>query len=205
MKWYIKKNIYSLHKMHTFAYDLDSYNRIPVEEIDSGVSDMKKLYFKHIKKSDSVFESRMLSAFSKMDFKPNFNIEELRKRFGLGYFLTITETEHKEIVGWTWAAVKKVFFDDFNCYIKIKPKHAFSYSTYVHKDYRGKKLNHFMKEVNFYNLKQMDYNCIWALVHTWNKSSIRSLQNMKWDSIGYYKFLKLFYMNFHYPPESVKS
>ena len=122
----------------------------------------------------------------------------------MGYFFTVSETDGGEIVGWTCAAVNEVFFDDFNSNITLKKDHAFSYSTYVHKKFRGKKLNHYMKEINFYNLKIKGFNCIWALVHKWNKPSIKSLQNMKWSMIGDYRFLKFMYLNFHFPPDALK-
>ena len=200
MLWYFKKNIFSLNSMVVVEYDL---SRLPTKEIAYPiVVDGMQVVAKQLKKITPEYETKIISAIQKMDFTPPFNIQEAKRRLKKGCYFIILENDI-EIIGWSWAAINRVFFDEFNCHINIKGKHAFFFNTYVHKGFRGKRLNHIVFHEKLHQLKKDGYDKIWGLIYKSNKPSRRSLQEIGFEEIGSYSFAKLLFMNFRFPPKGI--
>lgn len=200
MLWFIKKNIFSLNSMVVVEYDL---SRLLTKEIAYPiVVDGMQVVAKQLQEITPEYENRIISAIQKMDFTPPFNIQEAKRRLKEGYYFIILENDI-EIIGWSWAAINRVFFDEFNCHINIKGKHAFSFNTYIHKAFRGKGLNHIVLHEELHQLKRDGYDRFWGLIHKSNKPSRNSYQKIGFEEIGSYRFAKLLFMNFRFPPEGI--
>ncbi len=137
-----------------------------------------------------------------MDIKPTFDVREVNRRLQSGHIFIILESEGKTL-GWSWAGMGSVFFNEFNCNIYLKPKHSFSYNTYVSKEHRRNRLNHLILNEKLRTLKQLGYEKIWGLIYEWNKPSLKSYINFNFEKIGHYYMLKLFFMNFQFPPKKL--
>ncbi len=199
MKWYFKKNIFSLIKMVTVECRLTDkdFSHKYSKEIDG-----KVYVVRWIKDLNRLNKNAIIEAINRMDIKPTFDIRKIAKRLHNGHFFFILESQEK-IVGWSWNGVDSVFFDEFNCNIHLKPKHTFSYNSYIAKEARGNRLNHLLLNAKFQTLKDSGYEKMWALIYTWNKPSLKSGLKHSYKEIGNYYFLKLFYMNFFFPPRKL--
>lgn len=141
-------------------------------------------------------------AIKRMDIKPTFDLEEAKKRVSHGFYFITLQLEDK-IIGWDWAGVDKVYFDQFNCHIQLRKGHVFSFNTYIEKAYRGRGLNSIVVKGKLYELVKDGYGKIWGLAHKWNQASIKSFENMNWKFLGNYNFIKLFFLNLRFPPKGI--
>jgi hypothetical protein len=200
MRWYIKRNIFAINSMIVMEYDLSKCREerpsYPVFVDGLGVSATRLFEI------NSEYGVKVGKAISQMDYRPPFDIQEARRRIKEGGYFIILENG-SEIIGWSWAAVNRVFFDDFNCFIKIRERCAFSYNLHIKAQFRGKRLNHITLGELLYQLKNDGYEKTWVLVHKWNYGSLRSLNNMGWRMVGHYNFMKLIFLNFRFPPHGI--
>jgi len=200
MLWYIKNNIFNLQSTLVVRYDL---SQLPTERFSYPVLiNGLKLYAKRLFELSPEYQLKIEEAFSQMDHPPLFDIKEAMDRLKNGFFFVILENE-SGILGWSWAAINKVYFNDFNCFLKINDKAAFSFNTYVKRQFRGRRLNRVIVNEKLFHLKQAGYNYIWGLIHQWNHPSIKSFTSMNWEIIGKYYFMKFFFMNFRLPPKGI--
>lgn len=200
MRWYIRRNIFAISSMIVMEYDLSKYRdeRPSYPMFVDGLAVSATRLFE----INSEYGVKIEKAISQMDYKSPFDIQEAKRRIEEGGYFIILENE-SEIIGWSWAAVNRVFFDDFNCFIKIKERCAFSYNLYIKKQHRGKRLNHITLGELLYQLKIDGYKKTWLLVHKWNRGSLRSLNSMGWRIAGHYNFLKLMFLNLRFPPQGI--
>jgi GNAT superfamily N-acetyltransferase len=200
MRWYIRKNIFAINSMTVMEYDLSKHRdeRPSYPMFVGGLAVSAARLFE----INSEYGAKMEKAISQMDYKSPFNIQEAKRRIKEGGYFIILENG-SEIIGWSWAAVNRVFFDEFNCFIEIKERCAFSYNLYIKKQYRGKRLNHVTLGELLYQLKNDGYNKAWVLVQKWNNGSLKSLNSMGWRIVGDYKFIKLMFLNFRFPPQGI--
>ncbi len=196
MIWFIKKYIFSNIVMKTVHYDL---SKLPDQEPPTDVIiDGNQLDCRIIQALDIEMTSMLEQAFARMDAKQSFSISDIHKRLSAGYVFSVGIIQD-HVVGWTWGAINKVYFSDFNCTINLEEKVAFSYNTFIDKDYRGKKINNYILNNILLYFKQKHYKKIWCLIYPWNIASIKSYTNNGWKLTGDYRFIKLFGMNFHFP------
>jgi RimJ/RimL family protein N-acetyltransferase len=186
--------------MIAIEYDL---SRLPIKEDSSPIAvDRMEFIPKRLREITPEYEAKIKGVLYRMDFKPPFDIQEAKRRLKKGYYFIILENDI-EIIGWSWAAINRVFFDEFNCHINIKGKHAFFFNTYVYKGFRGKGLNHIVFHEKLHQLKKDGYDKIWGLIYKSNKPSRRSFQKIGFEEIGSYRFAKLLFMNFRFPPKGI--
>lgn len=186
--------------MIAMAYDL---SQMPSpENISRHPENGSKFFPKRLIEISPEYETKIDKALHQMDFKPPFNIQQAHNWVENGDYFIILENDN-EIIGWRWAAVNRVFFEEFNCYIDIKKGHVFSYNAYIKKDYRRKKLNQLLLGEMLKILKNDGYNKIWSLTHKWNHASLGSQKKMGYKEIGSYFFAIILFMNFKFPPRGV--
>lgn len=191
MKWFFKKYIFSIDRMDKYFFN------IAEDETQSpGVDSKYKIYI--VERIEGDFVEKIEKTLLSMDFKPPFSVDEANKRLESGHYYVCAENKNSEIIGWTWVGVNSVLFDEFNKKLKIKPNEAFSYNTYVRKDCRGGKINQQMKAVIVKHLKQNGIKRIWGLVHHWNSSSRKSIENMGWVRSGTLWHMKIVFLNFNF-------
>lgn len=196
MKWFFKRHIFSNVAMKTIVYDLSNH---PEKKDHTQIYiNNKKLNCFVVKKLEPQLNEKIEQTISRMDIKPSFDINEIQKRLAKGFFFAVAMVEDK-VIGWTWGAVNKVYFEDFNCWIKITDSFVFTYNTFVDKDYRGKRVGQYLKDEMCHCLKSNGYIKIWGLVHTWNKASLKSNLRFGFKLSGDYRFIKLFGLNLHFP------
>lgn len=200
MRWYVRRNIFSVTSMIVMEYDLSACQ----EERPTYPMVVDGLVISAVKLAEinSDYRAKIEKAIAQMDFKPPFDIEEAKHRIKEGWYFVILENG-KEIIGWSWAAVNRVFFDDFNCFIRLKEGCAFSYNIYIKKQYRGRRLNHITLRELLYQLRHDGCEKTWVLVHKWNYGSLRSLNSMGWRVVGHYNFIKLMFLNLRFPPRGI--
>ncbi|MFX0199067.1 MAG: GNAT family N-acetyltransferase [Candidatus Hodarchaeota archaeon] len=200
MLWYIKKNILSFQSTFVVKYELSQLVNEPCScpVLING----SKFYPKRLFEISPEYQARIEEVFTDMDHRPLFDISEAKHRLENGFFFIILEND-SEILGWSWAAVNRVYFKDFNCFLPIKEKTAFSFNTYVKKQFRGRRLNQLIVHEKLLHLKKAGYDYIWGLIYPWNHSSIKSFTRMNWEIIGKYYFMKFFFMNLRFPPKSI--
>lgn len=201
MQWFIKRNIFSYISMSVLLYDLDFLSS--EKEIHFIETEYGKIIPKRLESIDSDNALHLKNAISRMDCKPMFDLPEARERLNKNDYFTVASKENGEIVGWTWGAVRRIFFRDFNCHLIIRNNDVFSYNMYVEKKYRGKRINNLMQYQQFFHLKNKGFRRTWALVHKWNQASVNSLKKMGWKVVGEYNFIKFFYMNIKFPPKGI--
>lgn len=200
MLWFIKRNIFLIKSMVTVEYDLEHFSK---EKISYPiVIDGMKVVAKRLVEINTEYEERIEMVLCRMDFTPPFNIEEARRRLNKGYYFIILEND-SQIIGWDWAAINKVFFDEFYCNIDLQDKESFSFNTYISKEFRGKKLIKILLNEKLFQLKKDGYSKIWGLIYPSNMASRKSFRENGWKEIGYYRFLKLLFMDFRFPPKGI--
>lgn len=200
MRYFLRNKIFHFSSMCAVEYDL---TRFPMDTQAISTEIGGELFVSNrLCDFDQVLEMSLEKAISKMDFTPPFTLDEARRRLERGHYLIIVETDGM-IVGWSWAGVGMVHFGEFDCVIKLNEGHAFSFNTYIDKEYRGKGLNQLVLNQQLLCLKKDGFKKVWALIHVDNKASLRSYLKNGWRNIGYYRFLKLFFMSFRFPPEGI--
>jgi len=200
MKHFIRNTIFHYSSMITVAYDLERFppgKQVACNEIDGG-----RFIARQIHMLDPVMENELEKAVARMDFSPPFTLEEARMRLAGGHYFSVVENEN-QIIGWSWAGVGKVFFGEFNCMVELKQRHAFSFNTYIDKEFRGKGLNQLVLNQQLLCLKKDGFKKVWALIHVYNKASLRSYLKNGWLEIGRYRFLRICFLDFKFPPEGI--
>ena len=200
MKWFIKRNIFSYQSMVTVMCDLtgSSVEKPLFPTIIEGM----EIFPKRLREINSDDTKKLEDAINRMDSKPTFDVDEAKRRLSRGFCFITLQCSGK-MIGWSWAGVNRVYFQDLNSYIDLKQGTAFSYNTYIQKNYRGKQLNHIVFTEKQYQLKKDGYDKIWGLIHKWNHTSTNSLLKMNWKIIGDYNFIKFLFMNFKFPPKGI--
>lgn len=192
----LSKKIFKYQRMITIKYDLTS-NRAHKLSFNIGNIEIRRLNL--LSETD---KEKFIQVLSEMDFTPPFDIDEVETRLNKGFLLIIAETAEKEIVGWSWAAFKEVYFNDFFYTITLNSDEAFIYNTYVSKEHRGQKINHLLLTRLLCEIRKKNINKAWALIHHWNKSSIRSYLKYGFKNIGDYYFLRMGPFVFSYRPKA---
>jgi len=201
MIWFFKRNIFDVKRMVAVVYNLEYFDASsPKNKLYEGGNFVAK----RLETINEFYRDRILKAINRMDIKPTFDLLEISKRLEKGHYFIIVENED-EIVGWRWAAVGSVFFEEFNCHINLGQRDVFSYNTYVDKRYRGKKLNNIMDWERVRCLSEDGYKILWALIYNRNKAALRSAVNFGYKKMGYYYFIKLLFMSIHFPPKELYS
>ena len=186
--------------MVTVMFDLTAFS---VEKpLSPTIVEEMEIFPKRLEKINSDDAKKLEDAINRMDGKPTFDVEEAKRRLSMGFYL-ITLQCNDEMIGWNWGGVNRVYFGEFNCHLKLKKGHAFSYGTYVQKEYRNKGINNILKKELSFHLKKDGYDKIWGLIHKWNHASTNSLLKMNWKIIGDYNFIKFLFMNFKFPPKGI--
>ncbi|KIH75478.1 Acetyltransferase (GNAT) family protein [Geoalkalibacter ferrihydriticus] len=189
MKWFIKNHIFALDVMELMSMDLSqdlSALKIARPEFDVKV----------VRVIDRILEKKIEKTIDEMDLKKTFDLSEAKKRLANGYYFSYALSPEGEVVGWSWAAVNKVYFSEFNRNLKINSKEAFTYNAFVRSDYRGKKINRFLKNALISRLKKDGYSQFYGYIHTWNKSSIKSLESIGFKHVGRVFHGKLLFLDF---------
>lgn len=182
-------------------YDID-----PIDELYPPfymVVREEKVVAKRIKTISSNIEKMMEEAILRMDFKPQFNINEAKERLRNGYYFICILNE-KAIIGWKWTAFKEVYIEDFYCKIKIRKDHTYSYNEYTQKEYRGHGLMSIIRNEEKYNLKKDNIKVNWGLIYSWNKSSIRNSLKNGFKIIGKFYFIRFLFLTFKIYPKELK-
>ena len=200
MLWFFKKNIFSIKSMLTVEYDLEHFSKEGISY--PIVVDGMKATAKRLMEINPEYEERIGPVLRRMDFTPPFDIGEAKRRLDKGYYFIILENDGR-VIGWSWAGIGKVWFNEFNCNIELKTRHAFFFNTYVAKEFRGKELNQIVFNEKLYQLKNDGYIKLWGLIYKSNEASLRSLRKIGFKEPGYYRFLKLLFMNFRLSPKDI--
>lgn len=185
--------------MVVVVYNLEAFD---VSDPKNKLYEGGGFFAKRLETIDDYYKGRIIKAINRMDIKPTFDLPEISRRLEKGHYFIIVENED-EIVGWRWAAVDSVYFEDFNCRINLGQRDVFSYNTYVDKRYRGKKLNNIMDWERVRCLSDDGYGILWALIYNRNKAALKSAVNFGYKKIGYYYLIRLFFKSFHFPPKEL--
>jgi len=82
--------------------------------------------------------------------------------------------------------------------IKLNDREAFSYNTYIQKDYRNKGLNKLMLHGKVSYLHDEHFTKEWGHIWRWNAPSLTSFTHMGWKIVGSYHYLKFFFIKIRY-------
>ena len=173
-------------------YDVEDYEN---DEIDFEKS---QFVIRRINTIDKDTEDKINRAFKKVDFHPlPFDVEEARERLRNNYrFIAV---EHNcEFVGWTWDAVGFIYIPELEETMKLKETEAFTYNAYIQKDYRNKGLNRLMLHGKISALKKEGFKKEWAHIWFWNAPSLTSFTHMGWEIVGYYHYVRFFFIKIRY-------
>lgn len=196
MKWYINRYIFCKKSMERLFFKISEFKGEMIKEFPLENGKILKSYI--IQSLDESLIFKLEKAFLRMDFKPPFNIEDIKNRLDKGHFFSVGMIGEK-IIGWTWGGVGKVYFDEFFTNINLEPGNAFSFNSYVEKKYRGNVVLKILLNNLVFSLKEKNYKKIWALVYSWNKSSIKAYINSGWTQDNSYLFINILGLKFHKP------
>ncbi|CCK80479.1 GNAT family N-acetyltransferase [Desulfobacula toluolica] len=130
-------------------------------------------------------------AIMKMDFKPPFDIDEVKKRLIHGYYFIVLEYEDS-IVGWSWSGINNVYIPEFKKNITLKKSKAFSFNSYISASHRKKGLGQLLMSKMMQILKSDGYKEFVGIIYTWNKASVNMYLNLSWRIIGKCYSIKIF-------------
>jgi L-amino acid N-acyltransferase YncA len=142
---------------------------------------------------------RLQGAFSQMDINETFDIKEMKIRLSKGHYFFVMEDQCK-IIGWVWVGVGPVYYDEFNCVLKINEKSGYFYNVYIDPAYRGKKLNQLLQTALADKMKKEGFNILWGLIYYRNTRSIKSFEEFGHVDEGPFRCLKILYKTFLFPP-----
>lgn len=199
MKWFLRRKFFFITSMSVFECKL-SDNQTSTQQMKS--LEENKIEVNRIKQIDDAIKDQLENSLKKSDITPTFNINEAKKRIDKGSYFFILKC-NENIIGWSWAKVGTVFFDEFQDTINLKEKHAFAYNSFILKEYRGKGLISLLYQEKLNHLKKDGIVKVWALVHKWNKKSLKSFNKMKWTKLGNYTFLRVLFFNLKFPPDGI--
>jgi len=185
----VENKYISYRKIAIILYDVENYKKDIARN-----NEQSEYIIKRVNVIDEHVEDKIYTALQKMDFRPlPFNVEEARKRLRNEYRFVVIE--HRDaFIGWTWDAVNFIYIPELEETIKLKEKEAFSFNTYIQKEYRNKGLNKKMLHTKIFLLHEEQFTKEWGHIWYWNKPSLASFTHMGWKIIGtchYFKFLNI--------------
>jgi len=200
MKWFIKRNVFSFQSMLTVERDLAN---LPIEKphFPTIIDDME-IFPNRLKEITSDDERKIQDAISRMDIKPTFDVHEAKRRLNRGFYFVNIEHNNK-IVGWTWTGINKVYFEEFNCNLKVRKNQAFGFNAYIEREYRNRRLFNILRYERDYHLKTDGYEKLWGLIHKNNYAQIKSCQRMNYEFIGNFTFVKFLFISCKFPPRGI--
>jgi len=201
MLYFFRRNIFDIRRMLAVDYDLtrvEEEKQQPRMTLDGHAIEVRRVEVLLEREA-----AQIRNAIKKMDFKPTFDIEEIRRRLARGFYFVVVKHQDR-IIGWYWAGVKEVYFEELNCHIKIKRDQAFLYNMYIEKKHRGRGIIDIARRELFLHLKKEKYKRAWSLVKINNKASLKSHTRMNYRFLGNYIFVRLLSFTLTFSPKSIR-
>jgi GNAT superfamily N-acetyltransferase len=101
-----------------------------------------------------------------------------------------------DIIGYMKIAFNRAFIQDFRETIRIPPKNAFIYDTFVRPEERGKRVGTFLLSGVLENLKMLGYERLWCHIPLRNKASLQLYRNAGFERVSNIRFFSVAKLKF---------
>jgi len=93
--------------------------------------------------------------------------------------------------GYVKVGFVSAYVTDFAREVAIPPRVAFIYDTFVHPDFRGRRLAGAMIDRTMEHLKAGDFRAVWCHIPRWNQASIRTFLHCDFHSVGHIRYWRI--------------